>query len=482
MAYKHGIYGSEVATSLVPMTNVSAGLPIVFGTAPVHLALAPAKVNTPVLCYSYKEAVAAFGYSDDWAKYTLCEFMKSHFALFNMAPVVFVNVLDSSTHKAAVTNESVPLTKGVGIVTKPVLLDTLKVKLTEAGQPLVKGTDYTAAYGDDEELLITVLAGGVITADKQSVVIEYDKVDASLVDKDDIIGGIDVNSGNLEGLELVNQVFPMFGLVPGIIVAPGWSHISDVAAVMKAKTTNINGHFEAICICDADTSTVKKYADVSAWKNTNNFTGERQILCWPKITLGDKTYHMSTQLTGTICKSDSEHDDVPYWYPSNQSLQADGAVVDDGNKIYLDTASAAYLNGQGILTALNFLGGWKAWGNRTCCYPANTDVKDSFIAIRRMFNWVNNTLITSFWSKIDNPANKRLIETIMDSANIWLNGLVSRGFILGGRVEFRKDENPTTDLMDGIIRFHVFITPPSPARDIEFIQEYDPDYISTLFE
>ena len=87
-----------------------------------------------------------------------------------------------------------------------------------------------------------------------------------------------------------------------------------------------------------------------------------------------------------------------------------------------------------------------------------------------MFNWVNNTLITSFWQKIDNPANKRLIATIVDSANVWLNGLTARGFILGGRVEFREDENPTTDLMDGIIRFHVFFTPPSPAREIDFIQ------------
>ena len=54
--------------------------------------------------------------------------------------------------------------------------------------------------------------------------------------------------------------------------------------------------------------------------------------------------------------------------------------------------------------------------------------------------------------------------------------------LLGGRVEFREDENPVTDLMDGIIRFHVYFTPPAPARDIEFVQEYDPAYMATLFE
>ena len=99
-----------------------------------------------------------------------------------------------------------------------------------------------------------------------------------------------------------------------------------------------------------------------------------------------------------------------------------------------------------------------------------------------MFNWVGNTLVTSFWSKIDNPANKRLIATVVDSANIWLNGLTASECLLGGRVEFRSDENTTTDLEDGKLHFHVYITPPSPAREIDFIQEYDPSYMDTLFE
>jgi phage tail sheath protein FI len=77
--------------------------------------------------------------------------------------------------------------------------------------------------------------------------------------------------------------------------------------------------------------------------------------------------------------------------------------------------------------------------------------------------------------------NRRLIETVTDSANIWLNGLAARGFILGGRVAFLSDENPDTDLMDGIVRFHVYVTPPGPAREIDFILEYDPAYLSTLF-
>ena len=146
MAYKHGVYTGEQATSLVPMTQTDSGLIVAFGTAPVHLASYPAEVNTPVLCYTHKEAVAAFGYSDDWGKYSLSEVVKTHFAYFNMAPIVLINVLDPATHKTAVVGSEKQITDGVVKVADPVLIPSLKVSLTADGDPLVIDTDYTAAY------------------------------------------------------------------------------------------------------------------------------------------------------------------------------------------------------------------------------------------------------------------------------------------------------------------------------------------------
>ena len=480
MAYKHGIYTGEVATSLVPMTQTDSGLIVAFGTAPVHLASDPAAVNTPVLCYTYAEAVAAFGYSDDWDKYTLCEVMKSQFALFNMAPVVLVNVLDPATHKTAVTQEECTLTDKVGTITSPALLTGIKVYAATDGEELVADTDYTAAHDDAGNLIITALAGGALASANKAYV-SYTKLTPETVVAADIIGGIDNVTNKAEGLELIDEIYPRFGLVPGIIIAPKWSQNVNVSAVMKAKEHNICGHFNAISICDVPTDTVKSYTAASEWKNQNIGSDKDCILCWPLVKQGDEVFNLSTQLASVMNYTDSQHDDIPYYSPSNKSLQANGACLKDGTEVYLNNAQAAYLNGQGIVTALNFIGGWKTWGNRTVAYPSNTDVKDNFIPIRRMFNWIGNTLITTFWSKVDDPMNKRLIETIVDSANIWLNGLTAKGALLGGRVEFREDENTTTGLMDGIIYFHVYITPPSPAREIHFVQEYDPGYISTLF-
>lgn len=482
MAYKHGVYTSEVATSIIPAVNTTAGLPVVFGTAPIHLATDRAKCNRPILCYNYQEAVEQFGYSKNWQKYTLCEVMYSQFSLYNRSPIVFVNVLDANKHKEAIENRELQLNDKVATIAEPILLETLKVKKASEGEALSLGVDYEVAYDDNEVLNITALdEGQLVTEEITSIFIDCDKLDPSLVNEDDIIGGIDISTGTYKGLETLNQVFPLYGLVPGIVLAPGWSDKSEVSAVMKAKASNINSHFKAITIHDAPADTVTKYTDVNKWKNDNNFTGENQVLCWPMVKLGDDIYHMSTHALGAIATTDSSNDDIPYESPSNKSIQIDGICLVDGTEVILGPDEANYLEGQGIVTALNFVGGWKLWGNRTCCYPSNTDPKDSFISIRRMFNWHSQTFIQTYWAKVDKPINKRLIETVVDSENIRINGFVSEGILLGGRIEFLEDENSTTNLLDGIIKFHTYFTPPTPAREIENVIEYDPSYFSSLF-
>ena len=478
MAYKHGVYVSEVPTSILPPRSVDAALPVVLGTAPVHLLESgTGPVNAPTLCYTYAEAVQAFGYSSEWGDYTLCEFFKAYFSLFGVAPIVAVNVFDPATHKTSVAAEEKAFdTDDELTLAHPGIVGAAVVKNQAGDTTYVEDTDYSL---DKIAGKATRIATGAI-ASAETVKVDYDYGDPTLVDSDDIVGGIDADTGAATGLELVNSVFPMFRLVPGQIVAPGWSTDPAVAAVMAAKAGNINGHFKAVCLVDVPDATVTKYTDVPAYKNTNNLTDELMVVCWPKVKLGDDTYHMSSQLAGLIAQVDADHEDIPYKSPSNENFQMVAAVA-DGSEVWLDPQQAAYLNGNGIVTALNFVGGWKAWGNRTGCYPGVTDPKDAFLPIRRMFNWVGNTLVLTWWQKVDFPLTRRLIQTVVDSNNIWLNGLAAREFILGGRVAFLEDENPVTDTMDGVAKFHVYLTPPSPAREIDFILEYDPNYLQTLF-
>lgn len=477
MAYKHGVYVNEIPTAVLPPTAVSASLPVVFGTAAVNRSTREnAPINEPVLCYSYAEAVAAFGYSDDWS-FTLSEFIYSHFSLYGLAPVVLVNVLDPSTHKTAVPAVTVGVADGLAKVNhQGAILASVVVKSADGATTYQLDTAYTLDFDAAGNLVVQIVTGGPAAA-ATSLSVSFDKLDPGAVDADDIIGGI-VN-GKPTGLELLNQVFPRFRLIPGLVLAPGFTHIPTVAAVMTAKAGNINGSFKALSLTDLPSD--QTYTDVAAWKNTNGYTSERQINSYPLVKLGDKTYHLSTQLAGVIAATDAANGDIPFVSPSNQTIQATASVLADGTPLFLGPDQAAYLNGEGVVTGLNFVGGWKAWGNRTGVYPGNTDPKDSFIPVRRMMDWIANTIILTFWQRVDSPISRRLVEAVTDTLNIWLNGLTAQGALLGGRVEFLEEENPLTNLMNGVVRFHLYATPPGPAEDIEFIVEYDAQYLGALF-
>lgn len=470
----HGVKITQIATSIATPVEANSGVPFVVGAAPVQSV--GGKVNEPILAYTYAEAVTAFGMSDDWEKYPICEFIYSQFQLYGVSPVIFVNVLDPKEHKKHVDAAEYDVVDGT--VKLPLEAIDSTVKAGPSGSEYKRGTDFELLYSG-ENLVLEVLEDGTIPAGTTKLNIVFDAVDPSAVTKSDIIGGFDVATKKSTGLELIDAVFPKYAINPDLIVCPGWSHDSEVAAIMGAKAQNINDVFEARALIDVDTTEVTYYSDVTAWKKKKNISTKYQVLCWPMLRLGDRVFHFSTQLAGLMAQVDRDNGDTPCESPSNKHLQIDSAVLADGTEILLDLRGANYLNDNGVVTALNWIGGYVAWGNKTACYPANTDVKDYFIPIGRMFAWVGNSLVLTYWTKVDKPMNRRLIDCVIDSVNIWLNGLTAEDRLLGGRVEFREEENPLTSLMAGKIKFHVFLTPPSPAEEIEFVLEYDVSYVKS---
>lgn len=491
--YRHGIYISETPTSILPPVRVDAAMPVALVTAPVHLSTDPyAVTNEPRLCFTNSDAVSAFGFSmrpEIWDNYTAPQLIFSQFALFGVSPIVIINVLDPKTHNTKVQGEPMNLNGHVGILeVDGVLIDTVSLH-SESGTIYEAGVHYGLSF--DRDGFVTVNAykeipGGI--PENAKLILNYTKLAPEKVDIYDIIGGYNIQTGKNEGLELINEIFPRFRLVPGQLLAPGFSADPAVAAVMETKASNINGHFRCITLCDMPTMAERngilvhhRFTDIPAWKNQNNFVSERQINLYPKVRLGNQIFYYSVQMAGLIGRTDADNSGVPYNSPSNKNLRINGLCYADGEELILNNEQANFLNGQGIVTAINFTNGWVAWGNRTGTFPGNTDVKDAFIPIRRMFDWIANTIVLTYWNKIDFPLTRRTIETIEDSINIWFNGLAAREFILGGRIEFLPDDNPTTDLLNGTVKFRLRIAPPPPMQEIEFILEYDPAYIQNLF-
>lgn len=493
MPYKHGVYVSEQETSLTAPISGTAGLQVIFGTAPVNLVDNPAgAVNTPKLCYSYKEACAAVGYSDDWEKYTLCQSIYTCFNVQNVAPIILVNVLDPAVHKTAAQPEDAPVNdKQAVFETLGILKNSVVIKLTSAAEsPLVLDEDYTLSFNSDGKLVATIIAGGGAESATSLYLSSANVIDPTMVDFEDIIG---TASGNVEtGLQTIRQIYPMFGMTPGLLVAPGWSHYPSVAAAMQAKCTEINGCFSCECVLDICTVSginegstavpyAATYADVLTAKNSLGATSSHAIACWPMAKVGSKKFYMSAIMAALTQQLDAQNDDVPYLSPSNKSCGATATVLYDETEIKLDQDQANTVNGYGVVTMLN-LNGFKSWGNNSCAYPSTTDPKDRWFCCRRFFTWAGNSFILTYFQKVDNPMNKRLVENIVDSANIAGNGYVARGYCATYRVEYLAEENPTTDILNGKITFHQYLAPYTPAEDIEDILEFDTEALTAALQ
>lgn len=542
MAYKHGVYVNEIPTALVAPRTVDSAIPFVVGTAPIHLSGngledTSKQVHYPILANNYEEYVTKLGYSDNWKDYTLCEFAYAAFQIYNYAPIVFVNVLDPEVHKRKVNAKEYTVEDGQVTLGENVILDSVVVSVPPtdegeederddeepalpggpdengdqtldgqednedheehgeegAAQPALAaaaagptaGVDFTLGWTRNAQAVLNIVEGGMLDGE-ETLLVEFDVIDPSLVTKADVIGGYNAISKRSEGLELIDKVFPKFGKIALHIAAPGWSDVPEVAAVMTAKCEGISGLFPAIALTDIPTKKaggVTDYTEVNEWKRLNSYTDKHQRVCWPLGKLGDRVFHLSTIDAAMMALTDLEYRGIPYASPSNHLTKMTGAVLEDGTEILLDLNGANLLNENGITTLFNWESGWMLWGNEMACYPSNTDPKDRFVNIRRFYNWYACSLILTWFQKVDAPLNRRLLETIADTENIRLNSYVNQGALVGSnnKLEFRADDNPTTSLIDGIITAHIFLTVPPPARDIEFLLEYDPDNLLELF-
>ncbi len=483
MAYQHGVYTREQATSMSAATNSTAGLQVVFGTAPIYQLADLTGVTAPRLCSSYAEAAAALGYDTNFEAFTLNQSIKASFELFGVAPIVLVNVLDPNKAQH-VTNVSKPteqtVTGGSFVISAEqepvpyVLRATLTVSAQTSGDPLVAGTDYTVEYDEDGLATVTLTSATAKALVKVYVTYKAIKLTAGKT----TVTAAEITTAISDKLR---EVYPRFGMTPGLLLAPGYSKDPNVAAVMQGACENINGVYSCECILDVDcgTSGAQTYDAVKQVKESKGLTSPHAYAYWPMAQVGNYRLSLSAIMGALTAATDAANGDVPSLSPSNKSLPGvTGLCLEDGTEVILDQAQANVVNSAGIGTVLN-LNGFKAWGNNTCAYPSTTDPKDRWIAVRRFFTWRSNSLIQTYFERVDSPANYRMIEAIVDAENVNGNAYVAAGACAAYQCEFRSDENPTTQILDGTIKFHLTLAPYNPAECIEFTLEFDPTAIAS---
>ena len=446
MAISHGFNKTEAATSVTAPVTVNSGLQIVVGTAPVNMLDDPeAAVNTPMLVNTFKEAAAAVGYSDDFAKYTLCEAVSASFQVMGISPIVVVNVLDpaNAKHITELSNKTVQVNDGIAEIDETgILLKKLVVKKEQT----------------------------VLTADEDSGSI----LDPTKITAADIVGGVNAATGAETGLEVVRQVFPKLGMVPGILLAPRFSKDPMVCAALQAKCRKINGVFDAVCFVDIDSSAsgARKYTDVANQKVKQGATSREAYGLWLYGKIGSAIYSGSSLAAAAAVYNDSLYNDTPNASPSNVSVPISSACLEDGTEVLMDQEQGNVLNEQGVATFIRS-GDFVVWGNETCCYPKNTDPKDAFLCVRRFFNHSWTSFVLDNMSKLDKPMNKKRLQSIIDSENMKGSVYVSTEVCASYSMKADPDRNTTAELVAGHYSFYQFCTPFPPFKQINNTMEYE---------
>jgi len=476
MAYEHGIKVLENATSVPrPVTN-PVGVPVIFGTAPVHQVASPADVtNVPVLVNTFAEAVAAFGYSNNYAAYTLCEAMDAFFKAFSVGPIVMVNVLDASTGVSA--SGTATVADGQATFEMDIVASTIAIKVGDTA--LVADTDYTYSYDENGYLVVTIL-DSTKAADGATLTLGtgVKKINTAAakcgVTAVTLIGSYTAATGATTGLECLRKVYPATGRFPSLILAPGYSD-ATVAAALVGKCEDISGLFRCECVFDLAPATLPTVEALTTAKN--GLTSEHMIVVYPKVMYNGVAMDYSALYAAMLSYKDAtEEDGAPTLRQSNNDLPITAVVDASGAELFIDHTLAGEINGLGIVTAVNH-GGFVSWGNNTAAYPSSTDPKDRWIGIRRFFSWWGNSFIVNYFDRVDDPVNGKLVEAVVDSENIRGNSYVSSGKCAGMRMEYNADDNTAEDVMDGKITFRMYLAPYTPAEKIVEVLEFDPDML-----
>lgn len=491
---KHGVFGNILPTLLRITQVADADVPVVVGTAPVHRIVGGlSNVNQTFLCLAPGPTLAAFGCAtpagqtlgSDWNLWTLNEAFYMCFTLlnqFNKPSPVFVNVFNNFLTVASASMNCINGVITIPFATADVAIDSVVVQNTAGTITLVKGVNYITGYNANGDFLITILDANPTATYK----VAYNKANPSAVTASTIIGG--TSAGNINsGLSCINDVWPNLTIVPGILIAPGWMQNPLVLAAADALVQSVNGIFKARTASGLlDNTNARNATAANTFKGTIACNDSREDAIWPPICqFGPLNIHsetVNTFMMGSITQNPLYGNGVPYWSISNKLVPGmTGTALADGTPVIVRPNDAQYLGTVGIMTYVQYEDGFFTWGNRSAAWPLSNDVTQVFAVVQRELDWLSNTTVLTLRPWVDNPTNQRLIESITLTMQVFLSSLVSSQALLKGIIEFLQVDNPTNNLLNGIVTFHYLVTPPLPAEDIENNFEFDVSGLNVLF-
>lgn len=447
MEFRHGLRTNEIDSG--EKTYLSSKAPIVvLGVAPINMGDLTC-VNQPVLIQNISEATKYFGGVNKIEGFNISEVLYSAFQLFGVAPVLCINVLDPKKHSEVEVITGIAIKNGVAKIEKTGIIPG-ELQLKKGGtEEEIEAISYETSFDSNghleiyfEDLTISAIDGSI------------KRLNPELVTPQDIIGKIDIKTLKKEGLELVDDIFTKYSIIPGVGIAPGYTHDNELRTIMNTKFQAVNGgKWKSIIVADIPENV--EYGEAIKWKKDNNAIDPEQLLCYGMGVLGNNILHLSTLVACELVRGDATNDGVPCDSPSNKSAKVSKIVYKDKDGIYqdlnLDEKQAELLNENGIITAIQTPGGFMLWGNRTSAFQpgGTTEKKDIWIHAKRLIQFICNTIARNNQNEVDAKMTPMRAGAIRDNINQWLASLKAEEKISGARVEFRAIDNPGQNIAGG---------------------------------
>lgn len=402
-------------------------------------------------------------------------------AIFKQGPatVVVNNIFDKTTMVTAVTSESVTVANRAAKTAYAPVIDSAAptVKDSTDATTYVLNTDYTIDdYGNLVIISAAIAEGAVLH-------VTYKKLNASAVTATLIVGAN--TSGVRTGMILFEETLTTFGYKPKLLIAPGYSTLSAVAAQLAVDAVKFRAHY----MIDAPlgTSISTAIAGRGPSGSINFYTADkRAILLFPELkafspAINDNENRPYSQfMAGVISNNDSANG--YHVSPSNKKI---AGVVDTEIKIVSDITNTAadcqVLNAAAITTTFSAYGtGIRTFGNRNASYNSSNTGITTFISVVRTADIIEDSIEQASLDFIDIPLNQAGIDIIRNAINNFFKTLIGKGIIIGGECTFDKSKNSDGDLAAGHLVLDYNFLPPPPVERLTYNSTINISLLSTL--
>lgn len=281
-----------------------------------------------------------------------------------------------------------------------------------------------------------------------------------------VIGGTDTGTGARTGIAALETARSVLGVVPRVLLAPGFTQYKLVADALIAQAEKLR----AVALIDGPNSTT-----AAAIAYRAQFDSARAYLIDPWAVADGAVVPASPYVAGLIAKVDNERGF--WWSPSNNPLlgiERPARPIDFG--LGRVDSESNLLNEPGVATLITEQG-IRLWGNRTC----SSDPKWAFLSVRRTADMIHESLLQAHLWAVDRAIGKAYVRDVQESVNAYLRHLKSVGAILGGRCWLDEELNTPANIAAGRVYFDFDFTPPAPAERVTFRSHLVADYAADIF-